>query len=307
MATVLFVHGTGVRKASYLSTFVVVKNAFQAHHLNHALEPCLWGDDLGSRRPSLSLPDPIAPRTSAAVTRQQDIARWRLLYGDPVFELRLLKNRPHKPRPMLPGSPRPDHALWARIAGYRVSSRVEQFLCEWQLGEYWEAAWHYVVEEGTAKDVLDSSPDDIGEPGQAIARAVVAALLMYAIEEERPILDAPHRDELVQMLMEDWGADVAGVGVFLLLATLEGHSAAVYAVAVTPDGRRAISGSYDRTLKVWNLEDGALVATLGAHADPVLLPGGDDYGDCVRDPVCPCVARLATGRGGLARAPRFRQ
>jgi WD40 repeat protein len=30
----------------------------------------------------------------------------------------------------------------------------------------------------------------------------------------------------------------------------------VSAVAVTPDGRRAVSGSHDHTLKVWDLETG---------------------------------------------------
>jgi TIR domain/NB-ARC domain/APAF-1 helical domain/WD domain, G-beta repeat len=50
-----------------------------------------------------------------------------------------------------------------------------------------------------------------------------------------------------------------------LLSTLEGHGAGVRAVAVTPDGRRAVSGSDDRTLKVWDLERGALLATLEGH------------------------------------------
>ena len=36
-------------------------------------------------------------------------------------------------------------------------------------------------------------------------------------------------------------------------------------MAVTPDGRRAVSGSADRTLKVWDLEQGALLATLEGH------------------------------------------
>ena len=41
--------------------------------------------------------------------------------------------------------------------------------------------------------------------------------------------------------------------------TLEGHQAS--AVAITPDGRRVVSGSYDKTLKGWNLETGALICT----------------------------------------------
>ncbi len=33
------------------------------------------------------------------------------------------------------------------------------------------------------------------------------------------------------------------------------------AVAITPDGRRVASGSEDETLKVWDLETGALICT----------------------------------------------
>ncbi len=39
--------------------------------------------------------------------------------------------------------------------------------------------------------------------------------------------------------------------------TLEGHRDWVDRVSVTPDGRRAVSGSHDRTLRVWDLETGA--------------------------------------------------
>jgi hypothetical protein len=46
---------------------------------------------------------------------------------------------------------------------------------------------------------------------------------------------------------------------------IKAHPAPVLAVAVTPDGRRAISGSFDATLKVWDLEQGALLSTLEGH------------------------------------------
>jgi hypothetical protein len=39
-----------------------------------------------------------------------------------------------------------------------------------------------------------------------------------------------------------------------LMRTLEGHTALVTSVAVTPDGRHAVSASYDRTLRLWDLE-----------------------------------------------------
>ncbi len=54
-----------------------------------------------------------------------------------------------------------------------------------------------------------------------------------------------------------------------LLRTLEGHSHWVNAVALTPDGKQAISGSLDNTLKVWNLATGELVHTLERHSHSV--------------------------------------
>ena len=54
-----------------------------------------------------------------------------------------------------------------------------------------------------------------------------------------------------------------------LVRTLEGHTAAVIGVAVTPDGRYAISASMDNTLKVWAWATGKLVATL-MLGDPLI-------------------------------------
>jgi len=52
-----------------------------------------------------------------------------------------------------------------------------------------------------------------------------------------------------------------------LLRTLEGHTSWVHAVVLTPNGRCAISGSWDGTLRVWDLESGRSVRTLEGHTD----------------------------------------
>lgn len=52
-----------------------------------------------------------------------------------------------------------------------------------------------------------------------------------------------------------------------LVHTLEGHSFWVTGVAITPDGKRAVSVSYDYTVKVWDLETGGAVRTLEGHSD----------------------------------------
>ena len=40
---------------------------------------------------------------------------------------------------------------------------------------------------------------------------------------------------------------------------LKGHTAAVTSVTVTPDGKHAVSGSEDKTLRLWDLTTGGCV------------------------------------------------
>ena len=54
-----------------------------------------------------------------------------------------------------------------------------------------------------------------------------------------------------------------------LLRTLERHTADVTGVAVTPDGKRAVSTCWDKTLKVWDLDTGRVLRTLEGHTSAV--------------------------------------
>ena len=53
------------------------------------------------------------------------------------------------------------------------------------------------------------------------------------------------------------------------LRTLTGHSDTVWAVAVSGDGQRVVSASYDGTVKVWDLASGRELRTLTGHSLPV--------------------------------------
>jgi WD40 repeat protein len=63
-----------------------------------------------------------------------------------------------------------------------------------------------------------------------------------------------------------------------LLRRVEGHEGKVTSVAVLADGRRALSGSSDRTLRLWDLETGAELRILVGHRSSVfsvtVLPDG---------------------------------
>ena len=50
-----------------------------------------------------------------------------------------------------------------------------------------------------------------------------------------------------------------------LIRTFEGHSESVTAVEISPDGKTAVSGSSDGTLKLWNLSSGKILHSLEGH------------------------------------------
>src|SRR5690242_260656 len=51
------------------------------------------------------------------------------------------------------------------------------------------------------------------------------------------------------------------------MTTLKGHQHAVAAVAFSPDGGVLASGSWDKTIRLWQVPAGKMLATLSGHTD----------------------------------------
>jgi WD40 repeat protein len=47
------------------------------------------------------------------------------------------------------------------------------------------------------------------------------------------------------------------------IRTFAGHSAAIDSVALSPDGKRIVTGSFDKTLRLWSADTGELIRAFG--------------------------------------------
>ena len=48
---------------------------------------------------------------------------------------------------------------------------------------------------------------------------------------------------------------------------IEGHTSTVNSAAMSPDGKRVVTASDDKTAKVWDVESGTEMCTLEGHTD----------------------------------------
>ncbi len=68
-------------------------------------------------------------------------------------------------------------------------------------------------------------------------------------------------------IKEEWSSK--GIGAAFLSRKLAGHTNAVCSVAVSPDGTWAVSGSRDKTVRIWDLNTGKCLAILKGHLNQV--------------------------------------
>jgi WD40 repeat protein/predicted Ser/Thr protein kinase len=86
----------------------------------------------------------------------------------------------------------------------------------------------------------------------------VAAIFGYTMQENTDNLPSPEGTDTLSGSKNDTS---------LCLQTMQGHSSTIWSVAFSPDGAYALSGSFDKTLKLWDIKTGKCLQTMEGHTD----------------------------------------
>ena len=122
--------------------------------------------------------------------------------------------------------------------------------CRDELAKLIHDAWRFVR---YYKAVLDQAPLQVYSSGMVFSPAQSLVRRLFYAQRAEWIKTQPETDD-------EWDP---------CLQTLEGHTGIVNSVAFSLDGKRIISASKDRTLKIWDTTTGACQKTLQGHNDDV--------------------------------------
>ncbi|MEV6941338.1 hypothetical protein AB0N07_04870 [Streptomyces sp. NPDC051172] len=216
MVTLLFVHGTGVREPDYGKALRTIRTEVRARRPDVRVEPCDWGSALGShlRAGGASIPgfvDQDGKGPAAPAPEDEEVARWALLYADPLAELELLvlTSAAATPAPFVPGAVARGDTLLADLT--RLADH-DSLRAAWA-----DAGLDVPLQQ--AADALHGAPElrraaAAGATAVVLPRLTARALVAYALnrsDDDAGRLPAGRRDELVDRLTEALGGDVRGI------------------------------------------------------------------------------------------------
>jgi hypothetical protein len=209
MATIVFVHGTGVRKDSYNESLVVIDNGLKkalsdAGHgdLNLNVADCLWGEAHGSKRAALCVPEyrKTGGKETGFRLSEDNVLLWEMLGYNPLYELGGLALQPPPSGIVM----KPDLGPIRSRVEALPSEALARELAGAGLADQFASARDYVLAQPDFAQALERS----SSPAQcrtALARAIVAEAMDRAPAEPVPSasIDPGLRDALVEHLADE--------------------------------------------------------------------------------------------------------
>jgi WD40 repeat protein/serine/threonine protein kinase len=120
---------------------------------------------------------------------------------------------------------------------------------------------------GQAKDALASEAERVKERDRQLDNS--SFLLAVAAYDNRDVTQARLRLDSIEAKHRGWEWHYLRRQAMGGIFTLYGHTNGVLSVAFSPDGTRIVTGSHDKTAKVWDARTGTLLLELKGHTASV--------------------------------------
>ncbi|MFD7244190.1 hypothetical protein [Streptomyces massasporeus] len=210
MATVVFIHGTGVREPGFSKLAGRVAAGLTALREGLRIVPYYWGHTHGA---TLAAGGASLPATPGALSRgpagpdeeENAAAAWAALYADPYAELALAAAAAPQTVELAPGSLPPDQAIRARLAA--LAAQGDEPALELGPGlarAATDLAAHSLL--GPAAGAL--APEDLAD---LVARSLTARVIADALDRDAPLVPVgDSRDAAVGRLAVALGAAPGG-------------------------------------------------------------------------------------------------
>ncbi|GAA2306696.1 hypothetical protein GCM10010234_57790 [Streptomyces hawaiiensis] len=208
MPTVVFIHGTGVRRPGFATLARHVTAGLTALRDDLHIVPYYWGDQHGVSLAAHGASIPPETGEDRAISdfpewpaEEHDVAAWGVLHADPDAELALAAAAADRADERPPGSVSPEHLLQERLS--TLAAESDDVVPEWAPAIS-EAATrlggHPLL--GPAAASLD--PDELAV---IAARALVAHAVHRALDAGHPLIpDGDYRDVWVDRIAQYLGA-----------------------------------------------------------------------------------------------------
>ncbi|MET9679214.1 alpha/beta fold hydrolase [Streptomyces coeruleorubidus] len=232
MATVVFIHGTGVREPGFSKLAERVATGLTALREGLRIVPYYWGGTHGATLAAggASLPAEPGGTSRGPAEREPEnetSAAWAALYADPYAELALAAAGAPQVTERAPGSVPPDHTMRNRLVA--LAARGDEPAAELGPGLARAAtalAGHPLL--GPAAAAL--APDDLAT---LAARSLTARVIADALDTDAPLVPVgDSRDAVADRLAATLGAQARGTerGVRSLVLRVAGSAASRAAV-----------------------------------------------------------------------------
>lgn len=210
--TLLFVHGTGVRGQRYEASLRLIESQVAQRKWPVDVAGCYWGGSTGvNLKDPRSIPAYADSMGTGLSEEQRWLDLWAVLYTDPYYELRLLQDFDGLSEVEFGQDP-PAQLLWDEIGRFGASSALAEHLTELGLREKFDDALRALRAAPELESAVATAPADALEHRGAIARALLARLLVDASADGTPPLGGNVRDELAAQLTADLHGTGLGIG-----------------------------------------------------------------------------------------------